>query len=97
MNFDTIEKKISKKKNLKHLNIIPYQNKTRYISLFIFLISISKIISSATILLKIRGRENQQILNIGADCFNTIPSQIFVNDVLQDYTGIYVLIFSRRN
>ena len=40
--------------------------------------------------MKTKGRGNIQILNIDEGCFNTIPSQIIVNDVLQDYTGIYV-------
>ena len=90
MNFYTIGRKISKNKYLSNIYSIPNKNKTRFIFIFIFLIPISKIISPATILLKTKGRGNIQILNIDEGCFNTIPSQIIVNDVLQDYTGIYV-------
>ena len=87
MNFDTTRRKISKNKTLINKYPIPNKNKTLIIFIFIFLISISKIICLATILLTIRGTGNQQILN---GQFNIIPSQIYVNDVLQDYVGNYV-------
>ena len=78
-------RKISKNKYLSDLYPIPNKNKTRFI--FLFLISLFKIISSATILLTITGTGTQPILH---ESFNPIPSQIYVNDVLQDYTGKYV-------
>ena len=86
MNFDTTRRKISKNKTLINKYPIPNKNKTRFIFIFIFLISISKIKNLATILLTIKGTGNQQILN---GQFNPIPSQIYINDVLQDYVGIY--------
>lgn len=85
MNFVMNGRKISKNKHLSVLYPIPNKNKTRFI--FLFLISLFKIISSATILLTITGTGTQPILH---ESFNPIPSQIYVNDVLQDYTGKYV-------
>ena len=90
MNFYTFGRKISKNKYLSHLYSIQKKNKTRFIFIFIFFASISKIISPATILLKTRGPGNIQILNIDVGDFRAIPSQIFVNDALQDYTGVFV-------
>ena len=91
MNFDTTRRKISKNKTLINIYPIPNKNKTRFIFIFIFLISISQIKNLATILLTVRGTGNQQILHFVDDRpFNTIPSQIYVNGILQDYVGNYV-------
>ena len=91
MDFDTISRKKSKKRNLLKIYPIPNKNKTQLIFIFIFLIYISKIKNLATILLTVKGTGNQKILHFeDRSPFNAIPSQIFINDVLQDYVGIYV-------
>ena len=90
MNFDTTRRKISKNRNQINIYPIPNKNKTQFIFIFIFLISISKIKNLATILLTVRGTGNQQILHFeDRSPFYAIPSQIFINDVLQDYVDIF--------
>ena len=84
MNFEVIGRKISKNKNLIGVCPIPNKNKTRFVLIFIFLISLPKIKNLATILLTIRGTGNQQILHFEGNGQFTIPCQIFINDVLQD-------------
>ena len=72
-------------KSLFVINLNPF----KIVFILLYFISIIKIINLAEIKLTIRGEGNQQILDVNSGEFNILPSQIYINDVLQDYTGTY--------
>ena len=58
--------------------------------LFLYLIIIFIKVKSSIINIKVNGTGRQQIINSQNDGFNIIPNKIYVNDILQNYTGFYV-------
>ena len=58
--------------------------------LFLYLIIVFIKVKSSFINIKVSGTGRQQIINNQNDGFNIIPKKIYVNDILQNYTGFYV-------
>ena len=59
----------------------------KIVFIFIYILTTIQKVNLYTIRLKIKGKGTQKILS---DNFNHIPDEIYINDILQTYKGIYV-------
>ena len=71
------------KRNNKGLKI----SVNKIVFIFIYILTTIQKVNLYTIRLKIKGKGTQKILS---DNFNHIPDEIYINDILQTYKGIYV-------
>ena len=95
-----INQTINNKPNMETKNIIiifkrvkAKSNKNVMLFILIIFINILQLINAKTkytILITIQGKGKQQILENEHYEFNYTPSEIYVNGVLQNYTGFYV-------